>query len=72
MLRYWLEQGADGFRIDAINHMYETIGLPDEPYIDINGDKNLYDNLDHIHTKDRVIKLNSFVIHNIIVNFFVA
>lgn len=54
ILRYWLEQGADGFRIDAINHMFEVEGLPDEVYIDENGDKNAYDNLIHNHTMDQV------------------
>lgn len=50
ILKFWLEQGVDGFRIDAINHMFETEGLPDEAYIDINGDKTSYTNLNHIHT----------------------
>jgi alpha-glucosidase len=52
VLTFWLEKGVDGFRIDAINHMFETVGLPDEPYIDPNGDKTSYDNLRHIHTMD--------------------
>lgn len=52
VLKFWLDRGVDGFRVDAINHMFETESLPDEPYIDINGDKSLYDNLHHIHTRD--------------------
>jgi alpha-glucosidase len=53
ILDYWLIKGADGFRIDAINFMFETDGLPDEDYIDPEGDKTTYDNLKHTHTKDR-------------------
>lgn len=53
ILEYWLEQGADGFRIDAINHMFEA-GLTDEAYIDENGDKNSYDNLYHNVTMNQV------------------
>ena len=58
MLRFWLEQGADGFRIDAINHLYELEGLPDELYIDENGKKDSYDNLIHNHTMDQVGSIN--------------
>lgn len=54
MLRFWLEQGADGFRIDAINHLYEVTGLPDEIYKNANGDRDSYDNLIHNHTMDQV------------------
>lgn len=61
-LKYWLEQGADGFRIDAINHMFETVGLPNELYVDENGDKSSYDNLIHNHTMNLVSI--STLIHN--------
>ncbi|CRL00644.1 CLUMA_CG013904, isoform A [Clunio marinus] len=53
VLRYWMERGADGFRIDAINHMFEVEGLPDETYIDPNGDLTSYDNLYHNITMNR-------------------
>lgn len=33
---------------------FETVGEPNEPYIDEDGDKELYSNLDHIHTRDLV------------------
>lgn len=54
MLEYWLEQGADGFRIDAINHLFEAEGLPDELYYDPEGDLNSYNNLHHNMTMNRV------------------
>lgn len=53
IIRFWLDEEADGFRIDAINFMFETEGFPNETYIDENGDKTLYENLDHTHTKNR-------------------
>lgn len=54
MLKYWLEQGADGFRIDAINHAYEVEDLKDEIPKDPNGDLGDYNNYYHNHTMDLV------------------
>lgn len=51
-LLFWLAKGVDGFRIDAINHMFETEGLPNETYINPDGDLTFYDNLYHNHTRD--------------------
>ncbi|MGZ3657838.1 MAG: glycoside hydrolase family 13 protein, partial [Bdellovibrionota bacterium] len=31
MIRWWLDKGIDGFRIDAISHMKKEPGLPDLP-----------------------------------------
>lgn len=62
-LKYWLERGADGFRIDAINHMFEVEGLPDEVYINENGDHNSYDNLIHNHTMNLVSRSTSIDVH---------
>lgn len=31
MIRWWLDKGVDGFRIDAISHMKKEPGLPDLP-----------------------------------------
>lgn len=61
ILEYWLVQGADGFRIDAINHLIEFEGLPDESYINENGDKESYDNLFHNYSMDQVRLLLEFL-----------
>jgi alpha-glucosidase len=53
ILKYWLEQGADGFRIDAINHLFEVEELFNEDYINPQGDKTSYDNLKHTNTMNR-------------------
>jgi alpha-glucosidase len=31
VLRFWLDRGVDGFRVDAIHHLYEALDLPDNP-----------------------------------------
>uniref|UniRef100_A0A1B0DP21 alpha-glucosidase n=1 Tax=Phlebotomus papatasi TaxID=29031 RepID=A0A1B0DP21_PHLPP len=51
VLIFWLERGAAGFRLDAINHMFESPGLEDEPLSGW-GEPGSYDYLNHIHTKD--------------------
>ncbi|XP_059617630.1 maltase 2-like [Phlebotomus argentipes] len=53
VMRYWLEMGADGFRVDAINHLFEKEPLQDEPenWWGVT-DPNDYGFLDHIYTKD--------------------
>jgi alpha-glucosidase len=54
VIGYWLENGADGFRIDAINHMFEVEDLRDEPLSGHTNDPNDYGYTHHIHTKDLV------------------
>ncbi|TAH45112.1 MAG: alpha-glucosidase [Betaproteobacteria bacterium] len=31
MVRWWLDKGIDGFRLDAVSHMKKVAGLPDMP-----------------------------------------
>ncbi|XP_011875708.1 PREDICTED: maltase 2-like [Vollenhovia emeryi] len=53
VLTFWMDRGVEGFRIDAINHMYEDPELRDEPISNPELDPNDYDYLDHIYTKNR-------------------
>ncbi|XP_050302468.1 maltase 1-like [Anthonomus grandis grandis] len=54
VMAYWLDMGVDGFRIDAVPHIYEDAELKDEP---VNPDSGLnptdYNYLNHIYTKDQ-------------------
>ncbi|XP_058816114.1 maltase 2-like [Topomyia yanbarensis] len=51
ILRFWMGKGASGFRIDAINHMFEVEDLRNEPINDPE-DPNSYGYTHHIYTKD--------------------
>ncbi len=55
-MRFWLDKGVAGFRLDAITSLFEDIALKDEPYltgINAYGDKNISriytDNLPEVH-----------------------
>ncbi|KAI4491482.1 hypothetical protein M0804_002874 [Polistes exclamans] len=51
---FWMNRGVEGFRIDAINHMFEDPRFLDEPSAnrpDLPSDD--YDTLDHIYTKNQ-------------------
>lgn len=53
-LKFWLDRGVEGFRVDAINHMFEDARLLDEPKLSGTGlPADDYDTLDHIYTKNR-------------------
>lgn len=55
VLRFWLDAGVDGFRIDAVVHLLEDPSLRDEP---LNPNRSLtcsedcYDHLLHIYTRN--------------------
>lgn len=54
VIKFWLDQGIDGFRVDAIIHMYEDKNFRDEPLSNLPGippDDYLY--LTHPYTKDQ-------------------
>ncbi|KAF3420147.1 hypothetical protein E2986_11749 [Frieseomelitta varia] len=54
VLTFWMNRGVDGFRIDAINFMFEDAKFRDEPRSNKTGiPKDDYDSLVHIYTKDQ-------------------
>lgn len=60
VLEYWLEQGVDGFRIDAVR-LFETSTLSSELHVNMTDDRELYANILHDHTVNRVgCSLNLF------------
>lgn len=52
VIRFWLKKGAAGFRIDAINHLFEVEDLRDEPLSGWTDDPNSYAYTHHHYTKD--------------------
>lgn len=58
ILRFWLDKGVYGFRIDAVPHIFEKVNedgsYPDEPRNNLNDDPESYDYLDHSCTKDQL------------------
>nr|CAD7451876.1 unnamed protein product [Timema tahoe] len=54
VIRYWLDKGFDGFRIDAVNWLFENSSLPDEPLSgNTNANEDEYNYLDHIYTSNQ-------------------
>uniref|UniRef100_A0A182P5M2 alpha-glucosidase n=1 Tax=Anopheles epiroticus TaxID=199890 RepID=A0A182P5M2_9DIPT len=51
ILRFWMERGASGFRVDAINHMFEDALFRDEPINDPS-DPLSYGYTHHIYTNN--------------------
>jgi alpha-glucosidase len=56
VLWMWMERGADGFRIDAINHLFEDADFNNEPPTGNTEDDTNYGFTEHIYTKDLVIE----------------
>ncbi|KAK2587028.1 hypothetical protein KPH14_010988 [Odynerus spinipes] len=53
VIRFWLKKGVDGFRVDAVPHLFERDDLRDEPRSsNKNATSRDYTYLDHIYTKD--------------------
>ena len=63
VLRFWLDRGVAGFRIDAVSRLYEDPGLHDDPIlpgINAYGDPNIEhkytDNLPEVHASLREMR----------------
>ncbi|XP_024941638.1 maltase 1 isoform X2 [Cephus cinctus] len=55
VVEFWLDKGVDGFRVDAVPHIFESNHFEDEPLSNIPGvTENEYDYLEHIYTKDDI------------------
>lgn len=53
VIKFWLKRGIDGFRIDAVPHLFEVDDLRDEPRSNAPGSTpHDYTYLEHIYTKD--------------------
>jgi len=54
IMEFWLDKGVAGFRFDAVQFLYESETLLDEPVIGYKtyGSKNVII-LDHIYTNDQ-------------------
>lgn len=52
MLRFWLKNGAGGFLINSVNHLFELEDLRDEPLTGYTTDPNSYAYTHHHYTKD--------------------
>lgn len=50
IIRFWLEKGVDGFRVDAVPHLCEDERLLDEPVTGTTKDPNNYGYTDKIYT----------------------
>lgn len=51
VLRFWLAKGVDGFRMDAIPHLFEVEDLRDEPLSGSTNDPRSYEYTQHVYTK---------------------
>ncbi|XP_066590163.1 uncharacterized protein [Prorops nasuta] len=58
LLRFWLRKGVDGFRVDAVPHLFEDRRLLDEPLTGTTNDPNNYGYTDKIYTKDQPATYN--------------
>ncbi|XP_022191426.2 maltase A3 isoform X1 [Nilaparvata lugens] len=53
ILTFWLSNGVDGFRVDAVPFLVEESSFRDEAYVDESKAKDMYANLNHTETMDQ-------------------
>jgi glycosidase len=54
ILTFWLNEGADGFRLHATERLFESGAFTRETPIDPNGDLMSYGNYENIYSKNYV------------------
>ncbi|XP_058984695.1 maltase 2 isoform X2 [Musca domestica] len=52
VITFWLDKGVSGFRVDAVNHLFEDPELKDEPLSGKIQDRSSHLYTEHIYTKD--------------------
>lgn len=70
VLEYWIGEGVSGFKLDAVNQLFESQGFPDEKYVGDDVDKTKHKNLVHTHTKNRVRRVCLQLFFYCQLNFF--
>lgn len=64
VMRYWLDKGVDGFRVDAINHVGKDMSLQDEEVntaYNEDWNENPYDQLQRYHSADYPEALHKYI-----------
>lgn len=54
VMRFWLAKGVVGFRVDAVNHLFEVEDFRDEPETGTDLDPFSYGFTHHYYTRDLV------------------
>lgn len=71
VLRFWLGKGAAGFRVDAVNHLFEVEDFRDEPRDYWTDDENSYGYTHKDYTKDLVRSYVIIHIFQLVINLFI-